>query len=69
MKRGVEPIVDSHPTGDSMPVDSSTRKMATLSCPRFDAWTNRPLGSNGYWCGCGLPHEPQLDVVPGGFGR
>ncbi len=44
MKRGVEPRVGSQPAADSVPFDSSTRKIPTLSCPRFDAYTNRPDG-------------------------
>jgi hypothetical protein len=45
MKRGVLPWVGSQPTGWSVPVDSSTRKIAMLSWPRFEPYTKRPEGA------------------------
>jgi hypothetical protein len=45
MKRGVGPVVGSQATGDSSPVDSSTRKTPTLSWPRFETYTKRPDGA------------------------
>src|SRR5712691_4070076 len=44
-KRGVLPCVGSQPMVVSTPVDLSMAKIAMLSCPRFDPYTNRPDGA------------------------